>query len=85
VHLQTLQNLVVGLHEDVDAEAVKAELMPYADTLTKEQGGRGAALWPLRYALSGAERSPDPFTLISILGSDESTSRIQTALDILGQ
>ncbi len=57
--------------------------MPYADAIPKEEGGRGAALWPLRYALSGQERSPDPFTLISILGPAESRVRIQNALDIL--
>ncbi len=54
--------------------------MPYA-----EQEGRGAVLWPLRYALSGQERSPDPFSLISILGNDESISRIQNALAILSK
>jgi glutamyl-tRNA synthetase len=83
-HLMALLARVEGLHEEVDAETVKAALMPYADAIPKEAGGRGAALWPLRYALSGAERSPDPFVLISILGSKESTSRIRAALDILG-
>ena len=58
--------------------------MAYADTIGKEQGGRGAVLWPLRYALSGEEKSPDPFTLISILGKDESISRVQAAIGILG-
>jgi glutamyl-tRNA synthetase len=82
-HLTALLGLIEELHED-DADSIKAALMPYADGISKEQGGRGAALWPLRYSLSGAERSPDPFTLISILGKDESTSRIRTALDILG-
>jgi glutamyl-tRNA synthetase len=66
------------------AEEVKALLMPYADSITKEQGGRGAVLWPLRYALSGKERSPDPFTLIALLGRKESISRIENALGILG-
>ena len=58
--------------------------MPFADTEeTKIKGGRGAVLWPLRYALSGKERSPDPFTLLSILGKEESISRIQKAIAIL--
>ena len=60
--------------------------MPLADAEEgKGKGGRGAVLWPLRYALSGAERSPDPFTLISILGPEESISRIQRAIAILGE
>ncbi|HEY0979520.1 MAG TPA: glutamate--tRNA ligase [Candidatus Paceibacterota bacterium] len=66
------------------AEAVKMALMPLADAEeAKGKGGRGAVLWPLRYALSGAERSPDPFTLISILGTAEAVSRIERALAIL--
>ncbi|KND50948.1 MAG: glutamate--tRNA ligase [Parcubacteria bacterium C7867-007] len=82
-HLQRLLNLFPDLHEGMTADEIKAVLMPYADTVSKEEGGRGAALWPLRYALSGEERSPDPFTLISILGAGESGVRIQNALDIL--
>jgi glutamyl-tRNA synthetase len=64
-------------------DEVKALLMPYADQNPKEMGGRGAILWPLRYTLSGLEKSPDPFTIISILGADESVARITKALEIL--
>lgn len=70
--------------DNISNETVKNALMPLADA--KEfawKGGRGAILWPLRYALSGQERSPDPFTLISILGSDETISRIQNAIAII--
>lgn len=84
-HLKALMPLIQALHEGTDADAIKAALMPYADGITKEDGGRGAALWPLRYALSGQERSPDPFTLICILGPSESVSRIEDALGILGE
>jgi len=62
---------------------VEALLMPIADQNPKEQGGRGAFLWPLRYALSGAEKSPDPFTLVSILRTHESLSRIKAAIETL--
>ncbi len=68
----------------MDAESVKAHLMPIADLEeAKGKGGRGAMLWPLRYSLSGQDRSPDPFTLISILGTEESISRVEKALAIL--
>ncbi len=77
-HLEALKGLIEALPEGSGAEEAKAALMPYAD---KE--GRGVVLWPLRYALSGAERSPDPFTLVSILGPKDSLLRIQAALDIL--
>ncbi len=83
LHLRAFGAQSELLHEGATAEEIKEVLMPYADAIPKEEGGRGAALWPLRYALSGQERSPDPFTLISILGIEESRVRIQNALDIL--
>jgi glutamyl-tRNA synthetase len=54
------------------------EIMPYAESV-----GKGNVLWPLRYSLSGRERSPDPFTLIQILGVDRSVARVQRAIEIL--
>ena len=56
-------------------EKVKDALWGYAG-----EEGRGQVLWPLRYALSGRDKSPDPFTLISILGKEESIRRINHAL-----
>ena len=69
--------------EMTSVETVKESLMGIADANPKENGGRGAVLWPLRYALSGQERSPDPFSLIYILGKEESILRIEEALGIL--
>ena len=54
---------------------VKDALWDYA---TEE--GKGSVLWPLRYALSGREKSPDPFVLAGILGKEETLSRVQEAL-----
>ena len=56
----------------------EGDLMMYAT-----EAGKGNVLWPLRYALSGQETSPDPFTLISVLGKDESIKRIEKAIEIL--
>lgn len=83
--LKKLPELIEALPEkESSAEVVRAALMPLADAEEeKGKGGRGAVLWPLRYALSGQERSPDPFTLISILGKEETISRIRKALGIL--
>lgn len=82
--LEALIEALGALPEDVSAEAAKEALMPLADREEeKGKGGRGGVLWPLRYALSGQERSPDPFTLIALLGVHEATSRVKTALDIL--
>ena len=82
--LEGLLEPLNALPDDVSAMAVKETVMPFADAEeAKGKGGRGAVLWPLRYALSGAERSPDPFSLISILGREESISRVRKAIAIL--
>lgn len=82
--LESLQKPLEALTEDISAEEAKKALMPLAEAEeAKGKGGRGAVLWPLRYALSGAERSPDPFILVSILGPQEALSRVRTALGIL--
>ncbi len=56
----------------------EVEIMAYA-----EKEGKGNVLWPLRYALSGLEVSPDPLTLIKILGVGESERRLVKAIEIL--
>ena len=48
------------------------------DYATKE--GRGEVLWPLRFALSGLEQSPDPLTLCAILGKKETLERVDVAI-----
>ncbi len=57
---------------------VKNKIMELA-----EKEGKGEVLWPLRYALSGREKSPDPFTLIDILGIRESEDRLDKAVEVL--
>lgn len=82
--LEGLLEPIKGLPEDVSVEVVKKVIMPLADIEeAKGKGGRGAVLWPLRYALSGKERSPDPFTLIAILPRESVISRIRKAIAIL--
>ncbi|MFA6271122.1 MAG: glutamate--tRNA ligase family protein, partial [Candidatus Paceibacterota bacterium] len=48
-----------------------------------EKEGKGEVLWPLRYALSGREKSPDPFSLIGILSREECSKRISGAISLL--
>ncbi|MEQ1500029.1 MAG: glutamate--tRNA ligase family protein [Parcubacteria group bacterium] len=59
------------------AEKVKSLIFDYAT-----EKGRGDVLWPLRVALSGKEKSPDPFTLLYILGKEKSLSRINNAINL---
>ncbi len=60
------------------AAAVKAIIWPYAEGV-----GRGNILWPMRYALSGKDKSPDPFSLAEILGKDETIKRLEKACNVL--
>ena len=79
-HLGNLVNILErSEEEDWRIEFIKDEIMEYADTLTK----RGEVLHPLRYCLSGAEHSPDPFTIATIIGKEETLSRINHAIRLL--
>ncbi len=63
---------------DFGIESTKENLMKFA-----EEKGKGNVLWPLRVVLSGKEKSPDPFTLLSLFGKTESLKRIQNAIDFI--
>ena len=45
--------------------------------------GNGDVLWPLRVALSGKEKSPDPYTLLHVLGKTETALRLTNAINSL--
>lgn len=77
-HLLRLKELISAIDGLFDADAVKAAIFPYA---TKE--GRAAVLWPLRVALSGKEESPDPFTIASLIGQNNTLVRIDNAIATL--
>jgi glutamyl-tRNA synthetase len=77
VHLKHVRSIIETMPDTIDAKALKAALWDYAT-----EKGRGAVLWPLRYALSGRERSPDPFVLAAVLGKEETLSRVTTALSL---
>ena len=74
-HLRAVRELLAALPlADFNRTNIQDLLLPYA-----QREGKGNVLWPLRFSLSGEERSPDPFTLVAILGKDESMRRIQKA------
>ena len=64
--------------KDFSKDKVKEILWPYA-----EEVGRGDILWPMRYALSGLDKSPDPFMLSEILGKNETIERLNRAISLL--
>ncbi len=44
---------------------------------------RGIVYWPLRVALTGKDKSPDPVEVLSVLGKEETLKRISNAIDKL--
>ena len=79
--LVAVRNFLAALPADVfTADAAKGALWEYASA-----EGRGAVLWPMRYALSGKKKSPDPFTLAGILGREETLARLDAASATIGQ
>ena len=77
-NLKQVENILEKISEkDFTADHVKAAVWPYA-----EAEGRGVVLWALRFALSGKEKSPDPFTLSAILGKSAAISRINNAVKL---
>lgn len=76
-HLDTLAKIMLSV-DYTTPETVKEGIWEYA-----EKEGKGNVLWPLRYALSGREKSADPFTICSIIGKEETLARIATASQLL--
>lgn len=68
--IKALENLT---EETFDVENIKHNLMLLAEQLDS----RGELLHPVRFALSGRDKSPDPFTIAYIIGKDETLERLQ--------
>ncbi len=79
-NLRAVGEVLATMEEPRSPEDIKRAIMP-----TAEREGRGATLWPTRFALSGRDKSPDPFTLVWILGKTEALYRIASARDLLGE
>ncbi|OGG54412.1 glutamate--tRNA ligase [Candidatus Kaiserbacteria bacterium RIFCSPHIGHO2_02_FULL_49_11] len=78
-HLSFVSELLKKIPDNAfTEESVKNCIWEYA---TKE--GRGSVLWPMRVALSGKEKSPDPFVLSSVLGKEKTLTRLGKARDTL--
>ncbi|MEK7588628.1 MAG: glutamate--tRNA ligase [Patescibacteria group bacterium] len=77
---ENLKKAIASIEEipenDFNLENIKNKLMSIAETLES----RGELLHPVRYALSGQDKSPDPFIIASILGKNETLQRLQKAI-----
>jgi glutamyl-tRNA synthetase len=76
--LEGVLGLLEGVSGPWNAESVKATVWPFA-----ESEGRGQVLWPTRVALTGRDKSPDPFTVAGIIGRDETIARLRAAIAVL--
>lgn len=76
-YLKSIINLLEKVSEkDFTKESVKSAVWPLA-----EEKGKGNVLWPMRVALSGKEKSPDPFISSEVLGKEETTRRLKSAYE----
>lgn len=64
--------------KDFKKESIKSAIWPMALKI-----GKGNILWPMRFALSAQEKSPDPFTIAEILGKEETLKRLNFAYELL--
>jgi len=78
LHLKKVYEMLMTYDGAWESEKIKSHLWNYA-----EEHGKGDVLWPLRYALSGKDKSPDPMSLLSIFEKDESLRRIALAIALL--
>ena len=78
--LPRLEHLISLLESAIFSSpaTIQAAIMPYT-----EEVGKGEVLWPLRVALTGQDRSPDPFTIAYVLDKTETLSRVRAACAIL--
>lgn len=74
-HLKKVVELLNDYSDEWNSEGIKSVIWDYAESV-----GRGSVLWPMRYALSGRDKSPDPFTLAYILGKEETLKRISSVI-----
>ncbi|CAM3341114.1 glutamate--tRNA ligase [Aequorivita lipolytica] len=80
---ELLQKVVSLLNssEDFSAENLSEKVKGW---ITSENIGFGKVMMPLRLALVGEMKGPEVFDILSILGKEESISRIEKAIDFIG-
>jgi glutamyl-tRNA synthetase len=65
---------------DFDFKKEKEDLRKVLDEFSLKVGDRGLVYWPLRVALTGKDKSPDPVDVLSVLGKEEALNRIDSAI-----
>lgn len=74
--LEKITELLTKIEENNwNKEIIKNQIWSFV-----EENGKGETLWPLRFALSGKDKSPDPFTLSEVFGKIKTIEKIQIAI-----
>lgn len=73
-----LRSLLSNIKDEFNSENIKNTVWSYVET-----HGKGDVLWPLRVAITGQERSPDPFVSAMLVGKEETLLRIDNAIQKL--
>jgi len=76
-HLEEVVKFLNRLNEnEFVSDKIKEAIWNYA-----EKEGRGNVLWPMRAALTGLDKSPDPFTVAEVLGKEKTIKRLKYAVE----
>ena len=76
-HLEEVVKFLNGLNEsEFVSDKIKEAIWNYA-----EKEGRGNVLWPMRAALTGLDKSPDPFAVAEVLGKEKTIKRLKYAIE----
>lgn len=75
LHLEKISELIEPI-KDFTSQNIKDSVWDYA-----QEKGRGNVLWPFRVALTGLEKSPDPFSVAEVLGKEEAVKRLKYAIE----
>ena len=79
IHLEQFIKILCDIPEkEFTKDNIKNAVWDYV-----EKQGRGNTLWPLRVALTGLERSPEPLIVADILGKDKTINRLKKAVEII--
>jgi nondiscriminating glutamyl-tRNA synthetase len=73
---------LIQIITNIDSNNFNTETVKLAVWDFATEKGRGNVLWPMRFALSGRAKSPDPFTLAGVLGKEETLRRLSYARDL---
>jgi glutamyl-tRNA synthetase len=76
IYLEQVLKILCDIPDDkFTKDSVKNAVWNYT-----EKEGRGNVLWPLRTALTGLERSPEPFIVAEIIGKQKTINRLKSAI-----